>query len=54
MGLPTSREERENLAGEGAGAAVQRARRVEDGWTFEVGGTGFAGTLLVAVDPVAG
>jgi pimeloyl-ACP methyl ester carboxylesterase len=47
---PTSREELELLAEDRVDAAVQRPRKVDGGWTFEIGGTGFNATFKLAVD----
>jgi pimeloyl-ACP methyl ester carboxylesterase len=48
---PKSREDLEAMAGEGAAAEVQRPRKLDDGWTFEVQGTGFAATFKLAITP---
>jgi hypothetical protein len=47
---PKTREELEQLAGDGPEAAVQRPRRVDGGWAFRVKGTGFEGTFTLAID----
>jgi PGAP1-like protein len=47
---PKTVAELDALAGDGADAAVQRFRKVDGGWTFEVKGTGFAGTFRLAID----
>ena len=51
---PKSLEQLKELAGDGAAAAVQRARREDHGqWTFDVAGTGFTGRLRVAIEEAA-
>jgi hypothetical protein len=47
---PKTLAELDALAGDGADAAVQRFRKVDGGWTFEMKGTGFAGTFRLAID----
>jgi hypothetical protein len=49
-GSPKTLAELDALAGDGADAPVQRFRKVDGGWTFEVKGTGFTGTFRLAID----
>ena len=47
---PKTRVELEALAGDGPDAPVQRFRRVDGAWLFDVKGTGFTGTFRLAVE----